>query len=45
MPEREPMPGFELVKDLAELDRELAEKVEEPAGPLTRRSKAPKQRA
>ena len=29
MPEREPMPGFELVKDLAELDRQLAEKVAE----------------
>ena len=29
MPERESMPGFELVKDLADLDRRLAEKVAE----------------
>ncbi len=29
MPERESMPGFELVKDLADLDRQLAEKVAE----------------
>ena len=29
MPERESIPGFELVKDLADLDRRLAEKVAE----------------
>lgn len=29
MPERESMPGFELVKDLADLDRRLDEKVTE----------------
>ena len=45
MPAREPMQGIELIKNLAELDRKLAEKVEETRQLVDQKSRAPKQRA